>query len=771
MIRRIYLNRDWVFRVDKKEEIVTIPHTVKELPYNYLNENDYQMISTYSHDIKITKALLNKHLFLTFDGVLHKSDLYINDKHVLRHFCGYDSFKIDIRDYVKEGNNNIKIIVDSNESLNIPPFGNVIDYLTYGGIYRDVYLDICNDYYVKDLFIKPYNDNNEWYALFNVELNEIHQYKIDVYFNDEVVISKEIEPKNLIEDIRIDFSNPKLWDIDNPNLYKVIISIDDDKYEEYFGLRTAKFLNDGFYLNGKKVKILGLNRHQAYPYVGYAMPRSMQELDAKILKEELHVNAVRTSHYMQSNYFIDMCDRLGLLVFTESPGWQYIGDDEWKNQALENMKNMVLQNRNHPSIILWGARINESVDDHDFYSKSNALIRSLDPTRQTGGVRCYTFGEELEDVYTYNDFYDPNEKRGLNEKKNVVRGNIPYLVSEFNGHMHPTKMFDTEYVRVNQALRIAKGMNEFYGDDNITGFFVWCMNDYNTHKEFGSGDRICYHGVLDMFRNPKISSYLYSSNNNNDNYLMLSSNLNIGDYNASSIEKIYAFTNADEIKLYRNDELIKIYNKNDSPYKNIKNPPIEINDFIGNLLETHEGYSKKTSDTMKEVLWATLKYGNRMPFKYKLKFLKLMLFHHINFEVGYKLYGKYLANWGSNEIVYKFEGIKNGLVFKTIELSKVRSLKLEANVSSNILYENNTYDVSLVRIKAIDQNGNLLSYYNEPYTVDTTGSIDIIGPKLLSFKGGYSGIYVRSNGIGKGILKINSNIQNIEIKFEVKNNK
>jgi beta-galactosidase len=174
---------------------------------------------------------------------------------------------------------------------------------------------------------------------------------------------------------------------------------------------------------------------------------------------------------------------------------------------------------------------------------------------------------------------------------------------------------------------------------------------------------------------------------------------------------------------------------------------------------------------MKEVLWATLKYGNRMPLKYKLKFLKLILFHHINFEVGYKLYGKYLANWGSNEIVYKFEGIKNGLVFKTIELSKVRSLKLEANVSSNILYENNTYDVSLVRIKAIDQNGNLLSYYNEPYTVDTTGSIDIIGPKSLSFKGGYSGIYVRSNGIGKGILKINSNIQNIEIKFEVKNDK
>jgi beta-galactosidase len=294
------------------------------------------------------------------------------------------------------------------------------------------------------------------------------------------------------------------------------------------------------------------------------------------------------------------------------------------------------------------------------------------------------------------------------------------------------------------------------------------MADYNTHKEFGSGDRICYHGVLDMFRNPKISAYLYQSQGSDD-YLMLSSNLNIGDYNASTISHIYAFTNADEVRLYRNNELIKTYHKKDSPYPNIPNSPIIIDDFIGNLLEVKEGYSHKVAENMKSVLSATLKYGNRMPFKYKLMFLKLMLFHKVTYEVGYNLYGKYVGNWGSNEIVYKFEGVKNDKVFKTIELSKARTLHLEYTVSNTLLVDDNTYDVALVRIKAVDQNENILPYYNEPFKIDSEGTINIIGPKLLSFKGGYSGIFVKTNGNkGKGILKIETSIEDISIKFNVK---
>lgn len=131
---------------------------------------------------------------------------------------------------------------------------------------------------------------------------------------------------------------------------------------------------------GKKVFLRGLNRHQSYPYIGYAAPESLQREDARIHQEELGCNAVRTSHYPQSQYFLDECDRRGLLVFTEIPGWQHIGDQPWKDQACENVREMILQNRNHPAIVLWGVRINESVDDDPFYIRTNAIAHELDPS-------------------------------------------------------------------------------------------------------------------------------------------------------------------------------------------------------------------------------------------------------------------------------------------------------------------------------------------------------------------------------------------------------
>jgi beta-galactosidase len=146
------------------------------------------------------------------------------------------------------------------------------------------------------------------------------------------------------------------------------------------------------------------------------MPESMQRYDVSVLLE-CGVNAVRTSHYPQSHYFIDECDRVGILVFTEIPGWQHIGDEAWQDVALENVREMVTQYRNHPSIIIWGVRINESKDAHDFYLRTNALAKELDPTRATGGVRNFKGSELIEDVYTYNDFRHDGNAPGCDKRK------------------------------------------------------------------------------------------------------------------------------------------------------------------------------------------------------------------------------------------------------------------------------------------------------------------------------------------------------------------
>ncbi len=208
-----------------------------------------------------------------------------------------------------------------------------------------------------------------------------------------------------------------------------------------FGFREAEFRPDGFYLNGRRVKLVGLNRHQAYPYVGYAMPQRVQEKDAEILKYELGLNIVRTSHYPQSIHFLRKCDEIGLLVFEEIPGWQHIGDEAWQAESIKNVEEMIKRDYNRPSIVLWGVRINESQDSHDFYVKTNAMAKSLDPIRQTGGVRYLENSDFLEDVYTMNDFIHSGGEKVLRTQREVTGQDdkVPYLVTEYNGHMYPTK--------------------------------------------------------------------------------------------------------------------------------------------------------------------------------------------------------------------------------------------------------------------------------------------------------------------------------------------
>ena len=276
--------------------------------------------------------------------------------------------------------------------------------------------------------------------------------------------------------------------------------------------------------------------------MGYAAPARAQRLDADILKYELGCNAVRTSHYPQSHAFIDRCDELGLLVFTEIPGWQHIGGEEWKEQAVRNTEEMIRQYRNHPSIFMWGVRINESQDDDGLYQRTVETARGLDPTRPTGGVRYLKKSHLLEDVYTYNDFSHTGDNPGCDAKAAVTPDmEKAYFITEYNGHMFPTKAFDDEEHRKEHAMRHVRVLDSAASHADIGGTFGWCMFDYNTHKDFGSGDKICYHGVLDMFRNPKLAASVYASCHAALDCLTVSSTMSIGDHPAGQIGEVAVF--------------------------------------------------------------------------------------------------------------------------------------------------------------------------------------------------------------------------------------
>ena len=804
MIARIYLNDNWMFTRQFSEgflnwtdstdlETVRIPHTCKELPYNYLDEKDYQMVCGYRRLLPVPAELKGKTLLLTFEGAAHSLEVFINGKSAGAHHCGYTAFTCDITDLVEFGAvNKITLRLDTRESLNVPPFGFVIDYLTYGGVYRDVSLDICESSYIEDVFICPEPDNIPDIVKDPV-LKAHGRISSEVHLkgpSDGLTVKQWIRAKgeqkfrflgeNGAKTIRYqyDAGSVDLWDVEQPSLYEVRTDLLSghriiDQHFATVGFRKAVFQEDGFYLNGRRLQIRGLNRHQSYPYVGYAMPDSMQEFDARILKEELGVNAVRTSHYPQAQSFVNACDEKGLLVFTEFPGWQHIGDQAWKDQAQVNLKEMILQYRNHPSIILWGVRINESVDDEAFYQRTNAVAHALDPSRQTGGVRCYKKGIFQEDVFTYNDFSHAGKGPGIEPKADVTADKQkPYLVTEYNGHMFPTKSFDSELHRQEHALRHARVLNDAARESGVAGSFGWCMFDYNTHKDFGSGDRICYHGVLDMFRNPKLAAAVYAcQSEDHAPVLEVSSAMDIGERPAGTRGDIYIFTNADSVRMYRNDDFIKEFRKEDSSYPDLLHGPILIDDYLGDLLVTREHFPQKKSDAIKEVLNEAARKG--LPGMSKSTYAKvgrIMLRYRMKQDDLVALFNKYIGDWGGTSTTYRFQAIKDGKVILTRTLTPATSRKLTAEVSHTELTEVHTYDVAAVRIRITDENGNVLPFAADPVILKTSGPIEIIGPSILPLRGGMGGTYVKTTGAaGDALLTLfTPDGLHQEIRFNVK---
>lgn len=784
---KIYLNNDWLFTENYSEALhktdcstqeltqVRIPHTCKETPFHYFDESIYQMVSGYRRTLFAQEEWQGKQVLLTLEGVAHDSEVFCNGQSVGAHHCGYTAYTVDLSKCLKYGDENILVVkVDSRESLNIPPFGFVIDYMTYGGIYRDIYLEIKNSVFMEDIFVhtdlkgnfsNPTPEITSEITLKGIPTEPlIIKQRLYQKGSEEAVYehSCKIESSQTFQISFITRQPIALWDIENPNLYELVTEVYDentflDSKTITMGFREAVFKNDGFYLNGKKIKIRGLNRHQCYPYVGYAMPQSMQELDADILKKELGLNAVRTSHYPQSHYFLNRCDELGLLVFTEIPGWQHIGNEEWKNQAVENVADMIRQYRNHTSIILWGVRINESVDDDEFYKRTNEVAHKLDPYRQTGGVRCIKNSNLFEDVYTYNDFVHDGKHPGC-EKKKAVTSNMakPYLVSEYNGHMFPTKAYDCEEHRLEHALRHATVLNDIAGEEDITGSFGWCMFDYNTHKDFGSGDRICYHGVMDMFRNPKLAAAVYACQQDDMPVLELSSSMDIGEHPGCNRESTWIFSNADTVRMYKNDYLVKEYDMKTSPYQHLPHGPVLIDDYIGNLIAEKENFKPKHAKEITQAMNLVARDGlNNAPKKVFLTMAKILMLYRMKFSDAMHMYTKYVGDWGGEATVYRFEAIKDGKVVKTLTKMPMKQLQLKAEADHTDLLETNTYDVALVRIQMLDEHENVLSFYQEPVQLFVEGDIELIGPNIISLQGGMGGTYVKTKGkSGSGTLII-----------------
>ena len=584
------INRSWRFSPQQVEgghdrnfddsafARVVVPHTNKRLPWHGFDEKEYEFVSLYRRRFKLPKQAKGKRVFVDFEGVMTASTVWINGMRLGEYKGGYTPFCFELTPHLDwDGENLLAVDVDSTERPDIPPFGYEIDYLTFGGIYREVALRIVPDTFIENIFVRPKDvlsgkpSVDVECFLENVKASRSRlSIELELLDGNQTIgkVSQKIPvsapPKSAggtTPDARTsssyvltvrDLTGVKLWDLNERNLYNVRVRLVDgtqvlDEDSRRFGFRKAEFTDHGFELNGKAIKLRGLDRHQTFPWVGQAMPGRVQRRDADILRNKLHCNIVRTSHYPQSRHFLDACDEIGLLVLEEIPGWQHIGDEAWKQISIDNVRRMIRRDWNHPSIILWGVRINESLDDHDFYTRTNAVAHQLDSTRQTGGIRYFQESEFLEDVFTMNDFgfplKPPNHPR--------------YLNTEFVGHTFPTKTIDNTERLTEHTMRHARIHNQLASNPQYAGGIGWCAFDYNTHGNFGSGDRICYHGVTDIFREPKPAAGFYKSQCDPSEEIVLEPAFHWARGDESvGFTKAVVCSNCEHLKVYINDKMV-----------------------------------------------------------------------------------------------------------------------------------------------------------------------------------------------------------------------
>ena len=727
-------NDDWLYlpedaahnRPDTDFEQITLPHTNIVLPYHNFDNREYQFISTYRKRFRLPEQRNGRRVYVDFDGAMIASTVSINGHMLGDYEGGYTPFSFDLTDYLKDdGDNLLTVTLDSTERPDIPPYGGVVDYLTFGGIYRDVHLRYVEPVHVVNVFIRPKDvlsdspqvDINVTIAnKSNVQQTVTIKSRMTVWqgANEQyavapdsiVTIPADNNGNTLVQFASIDPLPVKLWSLESPTRYTLLMFIEVngtvvDRQRIQFGFREAQFRDDGFYLNGEKLKLMGLNRHQTYPYIGAAAPKRLQEKDADIIKYELGCNIVRTSHYPQSPHFLRRCDEIGLLVFEEIPGWQHIGDEDWQGISLRDVEAMIVRDRNHPSIVLWGVRINESLDNTAFYTRTNELAHKLDPTRQTGGVRFWQHSEFLEDVYTFNDF------------SNSIQAPVqtPHLVTEFSGHMYPTKTFDQEERAVEHALRHARIQDKQMGMGNVAGAIGWCAFDYNTHREFGSGDRICYHGVMDMFRLPKFAAYVYESQIDPAvrPVLHAATYWTMGDRSEGGINPLVAFSNCDEIELFTGDQFIGKYQPDREQFPHLPHAPFTIKGL--------------------NLLWGAHKFED------------MRMVGYVN---GEAVIEHYISG----------DGIPKKLVLE------VDDAELKADGA----------DMTRLAFKITDQYGNRLPYAMQPVSFEIDGPAQLIGENPFALVGGQAALYIKAGKeAGTVIVRATTaRLADAEVRVEIK---
>jgi len=725
------LNQSWDFYRDDAKVAATVdkvpangwsrvnlPHTARleaKVPVN-----SWQGTAFYkkSFDAKVAPG---EQAILRFEGAMNVADVWVNGKHLGQHLGGYLPFSYDVTPHLKAGGGNELVVRINNEDNAItgPKPLKDLDYIQYGGIYRDVTLTIKPAVHISDEMLS----NTEAGGGIFVTYPQIDKTSATVRVKAEVcntaaeprtaelrhrLLSKNTrvadgtesvslaagECRHVTRDLKVD--RPQLWSPKAPNLYALETTVaskgQSDLVKTRIGIRSIEMGKGKLLINGEQTVLRGVNRHQEYPYVGYALSPQAEYRDALLIKRA-GFDYIRLSHYPHSPAFMAAADELGIMVVPGIPGWQYFNPDPaFTTQVVKTCTDMVRRDRNHASVLAWECSLNET-------QMPDALVEKLHQTVHTEfpGGQAYSAGwvPQTYDVYLQARQHRLEDKRPLPDKALIVSEYGDWEYYAMNAGFNQTAWGDLKAADRSsrqlladgetRLLQQAKNLAESHDDNFNTGAVAdgyWVMFDYGR----GYAPDLESSGIMTIDRLPKFSneffrsqrSALESSKWGGGPMVFIASH-----WNKDSSPQVRVFSNADEVELFLNGKSLgRVKSAPTKLHPNLKHPPLEFN------------AGQYAAGELKAIAW-----------------------------LGGKKVAEHVVRTASE------------------------AAKLDVSVD-DLGVKSTAGDLVFIRAKTVDAKGNLVADSGQSVKFTAGGAYEIVGPATVTTEGGIASVLVRVGADG-----------------------
>ena len=596
---------------DSSWALISLPDGMETLPTEASGCVNYQGESWYRKHFTPEDAWKGKRLFLHFEAIMGKSKVWINGVLVKEHFGGFLPVISDVTDYLEYGKDNvIAVWADNSDDPSYPPGKqqDMLDFAYFGGIYRDCWMIAHNDVFITD----PNYENEAAGSGLFVSFDNVSEKSADIRLDTHIRNLSDKSFSGKVEytlydrnnqkvlsagksfsvgkgkarqtSVKAKIENPDLWEPDYPYLYQLHVLIKDnqgnvvDGYRR-IGIRSIEFKGkDGFWLNGKPYPypLIGANRHQDFAVIGNALSNSLHWRDAKKLRDA-GLRVIRNAHYPQDPAFMDACDELGLFVIVNTPGWQFWNDEPvFAQRVYSDIRNMVRRDRNHPSVWMWEPILNETWYPEDFAKNVVDILHEEYPYPY-----CYADCDVTArgSEYFPIQFTHPLNGAGGAFNTQTMNPEISYFtrewgdnVDDWNSHNSPSRVSRSwgEVPMLVQAQGYAKPDYQYTCYDALyrntrqhVGGCLWHSFDHQR----GYHPDPFYGGIMDAFRQPKLSYYMFCSQRPAEKNEMLIAETGPMVYIANAMtpfspKDVTVYSNCEEVRLtYCKDGKTWVYKK------------------------------------------------------------------------------------------------------------------------------------------------------------------------------------------------------------------